>query len=237
MPCGAGGTVFSANADDDPGMSDGTLCTSQYCSNWALEYFLLGIKNNLAESPLVSWLEQKHTQIHHNPEYEYGPGHEYVVEVSNGQRLLAGATMAVPVLLEGRGLLAARAVGEGTVLTPEAAALEEYGGVGGGHHVPARSAFRGDAVYNPNRAPAIPNSELARLGVSHSAVTGAQMTGYRALAQSGVPLTWDSVAAVETNALVTGGMTREMAQATVNSAIQTLQSQGVIAPTRIPWGP
>jgi RHS repeat-associated protein len=74
---------------------------------------------------------------------------------------------------------AATAAGEG--IAAEGAALRPYGGPGGGHHVPAKSAFAGAPGYAPNAALAIPNAELARLGVSHSAVTGAQMTGYRAL--------------------------------------------------------
>ena len=68
-------------------------------------------------------------------------------------------------------------------------ALQPYGGPGGGHHVPAKSAFAGAPGHNSNTALAIPNAELARLGVSHSAVTGAQMTGYRAFARTGAPLT------------------------------------------------
>ena len=117
------------------------------------------------------------------------------------------------------------------------ATLRPYGGPGGGHHVPAQSAFRGAAGYDPKVALAIPNAELARLGVSHSAITGAQMTGYRALAQSGKPLTWHTVMAVEVNALVRGGMSREMARSTAATAIRALKDAGVAGPTRIPWGP
>ncbi len=114
--------------------------------------------------------------------------------------------------------------------------LRPYGGRGGGHHVPAKSAFTGSIGYDVNAALAIPNAELLRLGVSHSAVTGAQMTGYRAFAQAGGPLTWEAVATIETNALVRGGMAPEMAGATVSQAIQALRQAGVPGPTRIPWG-
>jgi RHS repeat-associated protein len=107
-----------------------------------------------------------------------------------------------------------------------AAALRPYGGPGGGHHIPASSAFRGAAGYDAKAALAIPNSELARLGVSHSAITGAQMTGYRALAKSGAPLTWNAVAAVETKALMHAGLPAKMAHATVGRAIQDLQRAG-----------
>jgi hypothetical protein len=120
--------------------------------------------------------------------------------------------------------------------TGAAAQLRPYGGPGGGHHVPAQSAFRGAAGYDPNAALAIPNAELARLGVRHELVTGAQMTGYRALAQSGGTLTWEAVAQIETQALIRGGMQPATAQATVQQAIQALKNAGVSGPTRIPWG-
>ncbi len=82
----------------------------------------------------------------------------------------------------------------------------------------------------------MPNEELARLGVKHSTVTGAQMSGYRALAASGKPLTWEAMAKIETNALVKGGMKVEQAAATVGKAIDALKAAGVAGPTRIPWG-
>ncbi|WP_437523831.1 SpvB/TcaC N-terminal domain-containing protein [Sorangium sp. So ce726] len=118
----------------------------------------------------------------------------------------------------------------------EGAALRPYGGPGGGHHVPAKGAFTGAAGYDANAALAIPNAELARLGMSHSAITGAQMTGYRAFAQTGAPLTWEAVTIIETNALVRGGMAPGMASATVTRAIDALRQAGVSGPTRIPWG-
>jgi|SRR6185295_1412451 len=118
----------------------------------------------------------------------------------------------------------------------EGAALRPYGGPGGGHHVPARSAVTGAAGYDANEALAIPNAELKRLGISHSAVTGAQMTGYRAFARTGAPLTWEAVSTIEANALVRGGMAPDMARATVTRAIDALKQAGVPGPTRIPWG-
>ncbi len=114
--------------------------------------------------------------------------------------------------------------------------LQPYGGPGGGHHVPAKSAFAGDPLYHPNAALAIPNEELKRLGVSHSAVTGAQQTLYRAFKKTGEPLTWEKIASIEKKALVHGGMQSEMAESTVNAAIKALQKTGVSGPTRIPWG-
>jgi hypothetical protein len=118
----------------------------------------------------------------------------------------------------------------------ESANLKPYGGLGGGHHVPAKSAFTGAAGYDANAALAIPNAELVRLGVSHSAVSGAQMTAYRAFAKTGNYLTWETVSTIETNALVRGGMAPDVARATVTRAINALHQAGVAGPTRIPWG-
>lgn len=82
----------------------------------------------------------------------------------------------------------------------------------------------------------MPNAEMGRLGVYHPDVTAAQMSGYRSFAKTGGNLTWGDVARIETNALVSGGMTREMASATVRQGIEALQKAGVSGPTRIPWG-
>jgi hypothetical protein len=118
----------------------------------------------------------------------------------------------------------------------QAAQLEPYSGPGGGHHVPAKSAFPGAAGYDPNKALAIPNAEMARLGVDHiGLVTPAQRVLYTAYAQTGASLTWEAVQSIETEALVQGGMERDMAQATVQKAIQGLKDAGVAGPTRIPW--
>ena len=127
----------------------------------------------------------------------------------------------------------------GGVINPfaqEEAALKPYGGPGGGHHVPAQSAFPGAKGYDVNRALAIPNAELARLGVRHGIVTGAQQTLYRLFARNGTVLTWDVMERIEAEALIRGGMNPEMARATVQKAIKALQSAGVTGPIRIPWG-
>jgi hypothetical protein len=117
----------------------------------------------------------------------------------------------------------------------DTATLKPYN-EGSGHHVPAKSAFKGDSVYNPTTAPAIPNSELDRLNIDHDLVTGAQQRLYRSYAQTGKPLTWDAVQSIETKALVKGGMSRVAAEATVSKAINALKAAGVKQPTRIPWG-
>ncbi|MGV3636518.1 MAG: RHS repeat-associated core domain-containing protein, partial [Flavobacteriales bacterium] len=131
---------------------------------------------------------------------------------------------------------AAPATGAGETTAVQAAELKPYGGPGGGHHVPAKSAFVGAPGYNVNTALAVPNAELVRLGVSHSTVTGAQATLYRSFAKSGSALSWDVMAYIETKALVAGGMEADVASSTVNLAIKNLREAGVAGPTRIPWG-
>jgi len=125
---------------------------------------------------------------------------------------------------------------DGKIDAARAVELRPYGGPGGGHHVPAKSGFRGASGYNPNEVLAIPNAELARLGVSHPTVTGAQAQFYRAFSQTGKPLTWEAIQTIETQALVRGGMNARQAAATVQKAIEALKDAGVSGPTRIPWG-
>ena len=61
------------------------------------------------------------------------------------------------------------------------------------------------------------------------------MTGYQAFAKTGATLTWETMATIEANALVRGGMAPDMAKATVEKAISALKASGVPGPTRIPW--
>jgi RHS repeat-associated protein len=133
--------------------------------------------------------------------------------------------------------------GYGPEPTPSAPSAEEEGAAelqayeeGGGHHIPAKSAFRGATGYDPDTAPSIPNAELQRLGVSHTNITTAQMELYKSFSQTGSKLTWQAVEKIETQALVRSGMSRSMAQQTVQAAITALKDSGVSGPTRIPWG-
>jgi hypothetical protein len=106
----------------------------------------------------------------------------------------------------------------------------------GGHHVGAKKAFEGAAGYDASAALAIPNAELERLGVSHNAVSGAQMSLYVAFAKTGAPLTWEAMWQIEALALVRGGMAPGMAAATETKAFDALKQSGVPGPIRIPWG-
>jgi len=118
----------------------------------------------------------------------------------------------------------------------EGAALRPYGGKGGGHHVPAKKAFEGACGYSCDEALAIPNAELARLGVKHSKITGAQASLYRKFSKTGADLGWDDIGRIETKALVAGGMDADTAATTVRRAILALMDAGVAGPTKIPWG-
>ncbi len=100
----------------------------------------------------------------------------------------------------------------------------------------SKRAVEGAPGYDANKALAIPNAELKRLGVNHGQVTGGQLTGYRDFAKQGQPLTWERVAQIETDALIKGKMNPEIARATVSKAIQALKDSGIVTPVGIPWG-
>ena len=116
---------------------------------------------------------------------------------------------------------------------------------GGGHHIPAQSAFRGDPKYNPKDAPSIPNEVLEEMGGGgarsgaqvHANITRAQQFLYRDFAQTGQKLTWDAMRKIETDALIANGVPFATARATVDAAIAELQAAGVAGPTGIPWAP
>jgi hypothetical protein len=124
-------------------------------------------------------------------------------------------------------------VGPGARFAGESVPLQEYGGPGGGHHVPAKSTYTG--ALNPNKGLAISNSELARLGLDHGVISGAQNTLYRSFAKTGQKLTWQAVKEIETQALTRGGLDAASARATAQQGIQRLIDKGVTEPTRIPW--
>jgi hypothetical protein len=142
--------------------------------------------------------------------HTYGPildklaaGDYFGAGIDTGYKGTAVAALAVPVVkgiprllkspVDDVGRVAPRIVDDVT--------LAEYGGTGGGHHVPAKSAFSGAPNYNPKTAPAIPNSELARLNVSHAKVTGAQRSLYGQSARLQEPITWEVVRSIERQAL------------------------------------
>jgi len=108
---------------------------------------------------------------------------------------------------------------------------------GGGHHVPSKRAFDGAPNYDAKKALAVPKTELEKLGVRHNDITNAQRSKYIDFSRTGKPLTWEAIAQIETQALITAKMLPEQARATVAKAIQALKDSGVPGPMRIPWGP
>ena len=105
----------------------------------------------------------------------------------------------------------------------------------GGHHIPAKSAFKGAANYDPDNAPAIPNAELDAKGINHGTISGAQSTLYHAFIATGAKLTWGRMHSIEVQALMAGGAKPVAALSAVTRAISALRSAGVAGPTRIPW--
>lgn len=164
---------------------------------------------------------------------------------SNGKNIITSG----PVTTSGGGAIGAKQLGGpkpapnvGTVggnaaqIVPGvSAALGPYGGTGGGHHVLLKKAFEGAKNYDLNAALAIPNEELARLGLKHKVISGRQQTLYRAFAKTGERLTLDDIAKIEEQALIDAKMDRKMAKATVQKAVAHLKAVRVPGPTRIPW--
>jgi hypothetical protein len=146
-------------------------------------------------------------------------------DIAAGQRL--GKTVPQPGIVVATGVAANTAVDD--------IGLARYAD-GGGHHIPAKSAFRGADAYDPAQALAVPNAELSRLGINHAVITGAQARLYSAFARTGSDLTWDAMQSIETQAMIAGGASPSAAQSVVARAIAALQDAGVSGPTRIPWG-
>ena len=115
------------------------------------------------------------------------------------------------------------------------AELKPYGGKGGGHHPVAKRAMEGAPNYDANKALAIPNAELDKLGVRHHLITPAQQKKYIEFGKTGKPLTWEAMTKIETDALIAANMKPEQAHATVIKAVQALKESGVPGPVRIPW--
>jgi RHS repeat-associated protein len=119
------------------------------------------------------------------------------------------------------------------------APLTPYTKPGGGHHVLAKSAFKGASGYNLNTALAISNQVMEKLGINHEAISVSQRLLYNAFEKTGAPLTWDAIEIIETQALSQGAkggkLSLEAVSATVQAAIADLKAQGVPGPTRIPW--
>jgi RHS repeat-associated protein len=107
--------------------------------------------------------------------------------------------------------------------------------VGQGHHIPAKSAFRGDPIFDEFTALAIPKNDLLKFNLKHSTITGLQAKAYSAFAKTGQTLGWDEMSKIESGVLINAGLRPDISQSLVDKAIDALKKQGV-NPTRIPWG-
>ena len=110
----------------------------------------------------------------------------------------------------------------------------EYEDVGG-HHIFAKSAFKGDANYDADKAFCISQEFMTSNNLDHSAMTTAQRQLYKELYESGRPNTLAEQTRIAREALRRGGASQDMIDNLMDDAIKNLDSLGVTAPTRIPW--
>jgi len=130
------------------------------------------------------------------------------------------------------------AVGDGAWVVHNTC-LKEYGGKGGGHHIHSKKAFEGHPNYDPNRALALPNTDMTILGLDHNVVTGVQNTLFTQLSRdimdnmkSNILLEHNRIAV---EALVRAGLPKTTARSFVRRIIVKPRKQGVTSPIRIPW--
>ena len=118
-------------------------------------------------------------------------------------------------------------------------ALKPYGGKdgGGGHHLFAKSGFRGVKGYDDNDQLAIPKTELDRLGIEHDLITGTQHVGYVKWAKEnpGVRMTLDDMEGVEFEALVKNSCPGDVAREYLRQGKEDLVKKGFTNPSWIPW--
>jgi hypothetical protein len=129
-------------------------------------------------------------------------------------------------------------VGSLGTLVHNACKLTPYA-VDDGHHIFAKSAFKGLKDYDERKALSIGASELARLSLTHRGVNGMtsmQQRLFRELAASGRPNTLEEHATIAIKALIAGGLRSKEANRIVAEALDQLKSWGITAPIHIPWG-
>jgi len=125
--------------------------------------------------------------------------------------------------------------GAGNEIDKDTVRVQPYGGPGGGHHLLAKSAFRGAKGNDTNAMLAIPNDELARFKIYHPDISGAQQKGYRAFARKEIPLSLDGAGEIDGQALIDAGLAPKAARNAMQQAVAWARARG-IKPTRIPWG-
>ena len=105
----------------------------------------------------------------------------------------------------------------------------------GGHHVYAKSGFRGHPEYDPQKGFSISQEFMESQDWSHGHMTSDQRRLFDELAASGRPNSLAEHTRIAVEALMAGGATEAEARAIVAHALSDLRSQGIVAPTRIPW--
>lgn len=129
-------------------------------------------------------------------------------------------------------------VGSLGTLVHNSCVIQPYGGPGGGHHIFSKKAFEGVKGYDLNKALAIPQSEISRLGLNHldaGEITQTQRRLFTELAESGRPNTLAEHARIARESLVAGGMSKKDAASVVRKALNQLKKWGVTSPSGIPW--
>lgn len=106
----------------------------------------------------------------------------------------------------------------------------------GGHHIHAKSGFRGHPTYDPERGFSISEAYMARRGWEHPKMTAVQQKMFRELEKRGLPNTMRAHSRIAREALVKAGATRAEATALVRASLRQMRLDMVKAPTRIPWG-
>ncbi|GIO84678.1 hypothetical protein J25TS5_16100 [Paenibacillus faecis] len=110
----------------------------------------------------------------------------------------------------------------------------EYGKVGG-HHVHAKSAFKDNVNYDPQKGFSVSQDYMKENGLNHQAMTNKQRELFKELNESGRPNTMTEHTRIAVEALEAGGATREQARSLVAESLNNLRNQGVKAPSNIPW--
>lgn len=110
----------------------------------------------------------------------------------------------------------------------------QYGDVGG-HHIHAKSAFKGVASYDPNTGFSISQEYMNQRGWNHQAMTNMQRSLFKELAASGRPNTLTEHTNIAVQALQAGGASLQEARTLVGESLNNLRNQGVTTPSNIPW--
>src|SRR6185503_6909094 len=108
------------------------------------------IKHDLVD-PVRRWVADE-PQLYLNADHNVRMSSEHRDHSDEMAQVLGQAAV---LLAPGANALAA---GETAAAAEAGAALKPYGGPGGGHHVPAKAAFKGAPGYHPNKALAMPNA-------------------------------------------------------------------------------